>query len=80
MTIAVSVLQHSSSEQLATLLDENDKIQLVVKCLKDLQSPETGSALNRENNLPAFIEWVNAQGGSFQDVIHFSVDVMYYYY
>ena len=64
----IVVLQHSSSEQLATLLDEYDKIQLIIERLRDLQSqPDAQVVTNRQDSLPSFEKWVQSHGANYQD-------------
>lgn len=63
-----TVLQNSSSEQLGSLWEEYDKIQVLIYQLRDLQScPQGAHAIKRADNLPTFEKWLQDHGAVYCD-------------
>lgn len=60
----MTVLQNDSSEQLVSLWDEYDRMQVLVCRLRDLQS--TGHVVtNRAEKMPDFERWLELHGASY---------------
>lgn len=66
------VLQGSASEQLVSLWDEYNKIEVVISRLRDLQNTQhslSNKNQNRAENLPIFEKWLQGHGAVYGDSV-----------
>lgn len=63
----IVVLKHNSSEQLVSLWDEYDKIQVIIQRLQDLQGKDT-IVPSRMDKIPTFEKWLRDHGAVYTSV------------
>lgn len=63
------MLQHNSSDQLKSLWDEFDKIQVIIQRIRDLQGHVNPSVLNHRQEIPAFEKWLLDNGSVYSATV-----------
>lgn len=68
----ITVLQHNSSDQLKSLWDEYDRIQVIIEQLRDLQA-HPASEISRSEKIPSFEEWLQGHGAVYFENVSLAI-------